>query len=186
MSCAERHEAGALAERLAPDAGACHKRISALAPHTWPGTGQGETGVWLRRLGSETGLGDWARRLGSETGPGDWARRLELARGHRPAEGTSWGTAMRKFLALGLAAGMFLAWLPRAGAQEGDAPEARVSEPRVSAPSVSEPSVSELRVSEPPVSEPPVSEPRVSEPRVSEPCVPGADALGVARTIEID
>ena len=93
---------------------------------------------------------------------------------------------MRKFLALGLAAGMFLAWLPRAGAQEGDAPEARVSEPRVSAPSVSEPSVSELRVSEPPVSEPPVSEPRVSEPRVSEPCVPGADALGVARTIEID
>jgi len=108
---------------------------------------------------------------------------------------------MRKFLALGLAAGMFLAWLPRAGAQEGDAPEARVSEPRVSAPSVSEPSVSELRVSEPPVSEPPVSElrvseppvseppvsePRVSEPRVSEPCVLGADALGVARTIEID
>src|SRR6516164_7080444 len=94
MSCAERHEAGALAERLAPDAGACHKRISALAPHTWPGTGQGETGVWLRRLGSETGLGDWARRLGSETGPGDWARRLGPETGIGPGAQTSRGDVL--------------------------------------------------------------------------------------------
>lgn|GEM_PF-470495 len=79
------------------------------------------------------------------------------------------GDGMRMFLALGLAAGMFLAWLPRAGtqtlAQEGDAQEVRVPEP---------------------LSEPRVSEPRASETRASEPCVPGPDALGVARTIEID
>src|SRR5689334_9879835 len=82
---------------------------------------------------------------------------------------------MRMFLALGLAAGMFLAWLPPGGAQtlaqEGEAQAPRVSEPPIS---------------EPPVSEPRVSEPRVSEPRVSEPCVAGPDALGVSRTLEID
>jgi peptidoglycan-N-acetylglucosamine deacetylase len=85
------------------------------------------------------------------------------------------GDGMRMFLALGLAAGMFLAWLPPGGAQtlaqEGEAQAPRVSEPPIS---------------EPPVSEPRVSEPRVSEPRVSEPCVAGPDALGVSRTLEID
>src|SRR6516162_6064854 len=116
MSCAEPMRPGLWLSALPPTPARATSGSWRLRPHTWPGTGQGETGVCLRRLGSgdwawrlgpgdwawRLGPGDWAWRLGLETGPGDW----DWPGGHRPAEGTSWGTAMRKFLALGLAAGM--------------------------------------------------------------------------------
>src|SRR5262245_34262542 len=95
---------------------------------------------------------------------------------------------MRTFLALGLAAGMILAWLAAVQtlAQEGDVPEARVPEVPVSEARLPEAPVPEARVPEAPVQEAPVSEARIPEARALEPCVPGPDALGVARTIEID